>query len=208
MKNKSKKQTEPETILTGITEPTPDNKPDLKSIDIRSELFFVKNISDCVKLLLTELPYWALNETKYPDDAAVVEESVYYYLRALSYKGTAMLPPVPRGLNLLMGWVLFVYIYLAEQSEHEPLLYQLSPESHAIGLCRDDPGLNDETIAEIIGCSKSTIYNMPILKRAREIFGQAESLSRKHASHNPLRNPETGEVEYNITTGLPESLSR
>lgn len=107
-----KKQTKPETILTGITGPTPDNKPDLKSIDIRSELWFVKDISECVALLLTELPYWCENETKYPDDAAMVEKSVYYYLTVLSAKFKTILPPLPHGLNLIMSWVLFVYIYL------------------------------------------------------------------------------------------------
>jgi len=117
-----KKQTS-KTLLTGITGPTPDSKPDLKAIDIKTAMFFSKTVSDAVGILLTDLWYWERNQSKYPDKCANVAKAVRYHLIRLADKSGAVLPPVPTSITKLILWVLFVEHYL------EPILITRNNET-------------------------------------------------------------------------------
>lgn len=111
-----KKQTKSKTLLTGNTYAPPD-RPDLKAMNIKADMFCSKTVSNAVRVLLTDLFYWVENQLKYPEEAAGVAQAVRYHLTRLADKNPEIiLPPIPSSITGLMRWVLFVESYFINQS--------------------------------------------------------------------------------------------
>ncbi len=96
----------PPTLLTGKVEPIPDDKPHLKSIDNRFDLFLTFTIEDCVSLLRRILPYWINHQSKYAYEAGLITLDIRWWLTVLCYKSDRQTPPIPSDLIGIWGWVL------------------------------------------------------------------------------------------------------
>jgi predicted DNA-binding protein YlxM (UPF0122 family) len=197
MKDKPK----PKTLLTEISGPTPDNKPELKLIDLGFGLYHTRNharpIPNCIEFLRKELPYWSTNQLRYPDESVVAAKSVYYTLIALSAKSEKLLPPVLDTIDGLIQWVSFVYLQydnLAPRADL-PDAPDISNQAKAAGLFFDNPDLSMTEIAKIIGVSRQRLYEMPRLKEARKVFKEIEKASRTANIKMGTKDPETGKME-------------
>lgn len=146
--------------MTGITGPTPDNKPDLKAIDVKVKMYCAPTIQDGVEVLLRELWYWEKNQSKYPDEAADVAQSVKYHLTRLMHKSeTYSLPPIPDTIYDLFSWVLFVHTHFCG------LEIQADWEATVKAACRSVK--KRMTVEQVIPIALNIISTTPHLTQAK-----------------------------------------
>jgi len=171
------------TVLTGIIEPIPDNRPGWKADDLKLSMFSPKTVSDCIDLLRRDLWYWVKNQSKYPDEAADVAHSVKYHLARLAGKSEAALPPIPSTIHGLHSWVLFVDIYFCGQTEQANWKATVEAVSRsvkkrmtqeqvlpvALNIIKSTRNLTRAKLEKMVGCSKNTL---------KEVIGQSPELKK------------------------------
>jgi hypothetical protein len=96
----------PGTFLTGITEPTPDNRPDLKLIDATFDIYNTGTVGDCIKLLKRILPYWIKHQLVYPHETKIVTLRIRGWLIDLRAACGRKIPPIPSDLLGIKDWML------------------------------------------------------------------------------------------------------
>lgn len=199
----NKKQARPKTFLTGIIEPTPDNKPALKAIDHRFEMFSAKTIPDCIEILSREIiPYWWKYKAKYPCEYKEIAEAIYYWLIARNARCDKLLPAIPRHnvddsyggfLPELMRWTVVAETCL--ESGKENLWDKVPDEAKAVAIYLDSPDLSMTAIAKKIGIHRQRLYEMPDFMNARQVFKQAQLESYYHAKPKGTKDAKTDNIE-------------
>ncbi len=197
------KQTKrPKTFLTGITGPTPDNKPALKAIDHRVKMFSAKTIPDCIEILHRDIiPYWWKYKSRYPHEYKEIAEIIYYWLNARSARCDKMLPFTPRYnaddsfggfLSELINWMAIAEICL-EHGKENPW-DKVPTEAKAQAILIDNPDMTITAIAKKLGVHRQRLYEMPDLMNARRIFKEEQLKTRYYAKTKGSKDGETGEL--------------